>query len=152
MTVKPEEGKTGERVYTCTVCGQQKKEILPAPPKMLDTPKEAWNPKEGGVATFRSEAPLAEFIEVRVDGIRVPEGQYTLEEGSTIVKISEAFLATLPAGDHTVTICSESGDATTTFEIKGAVDLLLIILLISGGLILLAAIVVGAILIVRRRY
>ena len=121
VTKKPEGEQKGERTYTCTVCGMTKTEEISAP-MVVEKPVSAWKPAEGGTATFRSDAPFSEFVKVTVDGVDVPAEQYTVREGSTIVEISEAFLKTLDAGEHTLVIHSECGDAAATFSIEPASD------------------------------
>ena len=45
--------------------------------------------------SFRSTAPLDDFQEVQINGEIVDPSNYTLEEGSTIVKLSSDYLKTL---------------------------------------------------------
>ena len=42
---------------------------------------------------------------------------YTVKEGSTIVTLNKDFVSTLKAGKHTIGIVSETGEATTEFEV-----------------------------------
>ena len=68
--------------------------------------------------TFRSTAPLNEFQEVQVNGQTVDPSNYTLEEGSTIVKLSIDYLKTLDVGKHEVAIVSESKTVKGDFTVK----------------------------------
>lgn len=70
------------------------------------------------VLSFRSTAPLAEFQEVQVNGETVDPQNYTLEEGSTIVKFTVDFLKTLGEGTHEVSIVSQKQIAKGDFKIK----------------------------------
>ena len=57
--------------------------------------------------TFRSTEPLTEFQEVKVNGEVVDPSNYTLEEGSTIVKLSIDYLKTLDVGNYDIEVVSE---------------------------------------------
>ena len=65
--------------------------------------------------SFTSNAAYSDFIRVELDGKTLDEKNYTVKEGSTIVTLNADYVATLPAGEHTIGIVSESGTATTTF-------------------------------------
>ncbi len=56
--------------------------------------------------TFRSSAPLNEFVFVLVDGVIVDPSNYDVSEGSTIVRLKQSFLDTLSKGSHTIAIQS----------------------------------------------
>lgn len=70
--------------------------------------------------TFRSDAPIFDFIEVLVDGNVIAPEHYVVREGSTIVELKPSFLETLPKGNHAITIRSQSGDATAKFAVEQA--------------------------------
>ena len=68
--------------------------------------------------SFRSDASFADFVRVELDGKElVKDKDYTIKEGSIIVTLTPEFLATLPAGDHTLSIVSVSGTANADFSI-----------------------------------
>ena len=67
--------------------------------------------------SFRSNAPLREFQEVKVNGETVDPSNYTLTEGSTIVTFNTDYLKTLDTKKHDVTIVSTSGSANANFEV-----------------------------------
>lgn len=67
--------------------------------------------------TFRSSAEIADFESVEVDGAIIPESNYTVTEGSTIVMLLKEYLDQLPAGTHTITIVSSTGRVTATFTV-----------------------------------
>ena len=69
------------------------------------------------VLSFRSTAPLDEFQGVQVNGQTVDPSNYTLEEGSTIVKLSTDFLKTLDIGTHEISVISNSQTATGDFTV-----------------------------------
>lgn len=75
-----------------------------------------------GSLTFRSNADYKKFKEVQVDGKTVDPSQYTASEGSTVIVLHKSFVDTLSKGNHTITIVSEDGSATTSFVLndKGA--------------------------------
>ena len=67
--------------------------------------------------TFRSTEPLAEFQEVQVNGETVDPSNYTLEEGSTIVKLSADYLKTLNTGSYEVAIVSQNKTVSGNFTV-----------------------------------
>lgn len=74
--------------------------------------------KEG--LSFTSNAAYSYFQKVQIDGNDVDQSNYTVQEGSTIVSLNAAYLETLPVGKHTIAIVSETGAATTEFNIVAA--------------------------------
>ena len=60
--------------------------------------------KGSGEAVIRCSGDLAKFLNVYVDGTLIDKANYTLEEGSTIIKFSQAFMDTLSAGEHIFTL------------------------------------------------
>ena len=71
---------------------------------------------------FRSTAAFSTFQGVQVDGKTLAKSNYTAEEGSIVVYLKAAYLKTLAAGKHTVTILSTSGNAAMDFTIGGKTD------------------------------
>lgn len=70
--------------------------------------------------TFRSSAPLNEFVAVLVDGVKVDPSNYDVSEGSTIVRLKQSFLDTLSKGSHTIAIQSIGGTATANFSVTAS--------------------------------
>ena len=68
---------------------------------------------------FRSTAAFSTFQGVQVDGKTLAKSNYTAEEGSTVVYLKAAYLKTLAAGKHTVTILSTSGNTSMDFTVGG---------------------------------
>ena len=68
---------------------------------------------------FRSTAAFSTFQGVQVDGKTLAKSNYTAEEGSTVVYLKAAYLKTLAAGKHTVTILSTAGNTSMDFTIGG---------------------------------
>ena len=68
--------------------------------------------------SFTSNADFKEFCKVQLDGETLDDKNYTVEEGSTVVTLNADYVATLPAGEHTIGIVSESGTAETTFTVE----------------------------------
>lgn len=68
---------------------------------------------------FRSTAAFSTFQGVQVDGKTLAKSNYTAEEGSIVVYLKAAYLKTLAAGKHTVTILSTSGNTSMDFTIGG---------------------------------
>ena len=69
---------------------------------------------------FRSTASYSGFQGVQVDGKALAKGNYTVEDnGGTEVYLKAAYLKTLAAGKHTVTILSTAGNVSMDFTIGG---------------------------------
>ena len=96
---------------TCNVCDYVRTVITKGQ-------NEKWTQGSANELIFTSNAPLSEFISVTIDGQVVDEKNYVKEEGSTIIKLKADYLSTLPAGNHTISINSTSGSATTAFTIE----------------------------------
>lgn len=89
-------------------------------PSITRGQNEKWTQGSANELIFTSNAPLSEFISVTIDGQVVDEKNYVKEEGSTIIKLKADYLSTLSAGNHTISINSTSGSATTAFTIEEA--------------------------------
>ncbi len=70
--------------------------------------------------SFTSNAEFADFLKVQVDGKDLDADNYILREGSTVVDLKAAYLETLTVGQHTLSVVSRPGTATTTFTITAA--------------------------------
>ena len=68
---------------------------------------------------FHSTAAFSTFQGVQVDGKTLAKSNYTAEEGSTVVYLKAAYLKTLAAGKHTITILSTAGNTSMDFTIGG---------------------------------
>lgn len=67
--------------------------------------------------SFRSTAPLSEFQDVQINGQTIDPSNYTLEEGSTIVKLSHEYLKTLDVGSYELSVISDSKTAKGDFTV-----------------------------------
>lgn len=117
--------------YYCENCGKYysdeegtkeiKKEdtvIAKIAPTVIDGNNAKIDKSSKEPVSFRSDASFADFIRVELDGKElVKDKDYTLKEGSIIVTLTPEFLATLPAGDHTLSIVSVSGTAKADFSV-----------------------------------
>ena len=92
--------------------------------------------------SFTSDAPFAKFDSVMVDESTIAAANYTAEEGSTKITLATAYLETLSIGNHTLTIVSTDGKATTTFIVESpipatgesiSITTLAALLLLCGG-------------------
>lgn len=86
-------------------------------PTIIEGMNGKWNKGREGGLTFRSDAAYADFLEVLVDGAVIPAGNYTTRPGSIVVELKADYLATLTEGEHTITVRSASGNATTSFTV-----------------------------------
>lgn len=68
-----------------------------------------YDPASGDSVTIRCVYPLEDFVSVTVDGEVVDPTNYTLQEGSTILTFTKAYLDTLSEGEHSVTMMYKGG-------------------------------------------
>jgi hypothetical protein len=123
VTVAPTTSKKGVKTYTSTHCGETKtEEIAILAPSVTEGQNSYWKPDVGGTLTFRSDAAFRDFISVLVDGKVIDAKYYELKEGSIIVTLKADYLATLPAGTHTIGIQSVTGTASTEFTVAAKAD------------------------------
>ena len=119
--------------WRCTACGKLfadadgKQEIRSEDtvikklaPSILDGANSEWRKGDENGLTFSSDAAFSDFVEVLVDGKPVASENYERREGGTIVELKASYLETLAEGEHTLTIRSASGDATTRFTIAAS--------------------------------
>lgn len=117
----------GSRHKECETCGAilEKEEIkkleLPAY-KIIDGAESTWtqNTNTDGSLVIRGDGAIANFKEVRVDGVVIDVKNYTVTEGSTIITLKTEYLKTLPAGKHTFEIAWIDGSAATYFTFAGS--------------------------------
>lgn len=65
---------------------------------------------------------LADFVSADIDGVTVDSANYTLSDGSTIITFAPAYLDTLSAGDHIVTLNYTDKTATSVLTVKALAD------------------------------
>lgn len=117
----PTTEEPGYRVHKCTVCDYiDQREVIPAlAPSIIEGENQTVKADGATDATFRSNAAYDTFEKVLVDGKEVSSSNYTVREGSTIVTLKASYLATLSSGKHELSIVSNTGTATTAFEVDG---------------------------------
>lgn len=91
-------------------------------PSIIEGAGQKWNAGSGKNARFCSNAEFDEFVKVLVDGKELDKSNYTVSEGSTVVELKAAYLETLSAGEHTLSIVSKNGTAVTTFTVVETQD------------------------------
>ena len=119
--------------WRCTACGKLfadadgKQEIRSEDtvtkklaPSILDGANSEWRKGDENGLTFSSDAAFSDFVEVLVDGKAVASENYERQDSGTIVEFKASYLETLAEGEHTLTIRSASGDATTRFTIAAS--------------------------------
>lgn len=78
------------------------------------------------IARFKINAEFELFQNVYVDDIElnIQEGDYTVEEGSTIINLSKKYLDSLSVGNHKIKVeFNDGGEAETEFRIEKKVDI-----------------------------
>lgn len=92
-------------------------------PKIIEGMNSEWIKGSGKGLEFRSDADYLSFIGVEVDGEEVGEDNYSKREGSIIIELKPEYLETLSPGNHTITIKSTEGNASTDFIISSSASL-----------------------------
>ena len=101
----------------CSVCGATDSGFEPV---ITAGDGGTWQKGSRDGLSFTSNAAFADFVKVQVDGRDLAASGYEVREGSTIVTLHASYLETLPVGDHTLAIVSDTGTATTKFTIQAA--------------------------------
>lgn len=123
ITTAPTVDKKGVKTYTCTHCGETRtEEVEKLAPEITEGKNGQWKQGTKDGLSFRSNADLADFISVAVDGKIIGEEHYDLKEGSTVVTLKADYLNTLSPGKHTLSITSTTGIASTEFTITAKAD------------------------------
>ena len=112
---------------TCETCGTTHGNPRPRPyygptiTAVRNGPNKSATDYPGGEygLIFRSTASYATFQGVQVDGKTLAKGSYTVEAygSSTEVYLKTAYLKTLSAGSHTVTLLSTAGNVSMGFTV-----------------------------------
>lgn len=79
-----------------------------------------WTKKSNSTLTFTSNALKADFIGVTVDGVLIDAENYAIGNDELTITLNSDFMKTLSVGKHTISIKSQSGEATATFFVKNA--------------------------------
>ena len=90
-------------------------------PTIIEGMNGKWNKGHEDGLTFKSDAAYDDFIEVLVDGAVISIDNYTTRAGSIVVELNAVYLASLTEGEHTITVRSASGNATTQFTVEAKV-------------------------------
>ena len=120
---EPTVTEAGAKHEECKICGYNKTAVAidKLAPSITDGINAKWGKGDKNGLTFKSDAAFSDFVEVLVDGKTVTAENYEKREGSIVIQLKASYLATLAAGEHTLTIRSASGDATTKFTIEAEV-------------------------------
>ena len=115
--------EAGAKHEECKVCGYKKTAIAidKLAPSIIDGRNAKWNKGGENNLTFKSDAAFSDFVEVLVDGKTITAENYEKREGSIIIQLKASYLETLAEGEHTLTIRSASGDATTKFTVEAEI-------------------------------
>ena len=115
--------EAGAKHEECKVCGYKKTAIAidKLAPSIIDGRNAKWNKGGENNMTFKSDAAFSDFVEVLVDGKTITAENYEKREGSIIIELKASYLETLAEGEHTLTIRSASGGATTKFTVEAEI-------------------------------
>ena len=87
------------------------------PPRIISGNGAAVTQGEKTALPFASDAAFSDFIRAELNGETLDEKYYDKKAGSTIITLHADYVATLSAGEHTLSIVSQSGTATATFTV-----------------------------------
>ena len=90
--------------------------------KIIEGANGTWTQNSDGTLTVRANGEFSKFTGVKVDGKLIDRENYTAKSGSTIVTLSKDYLATLPVGNHSLTVVFNDGECSTDFTVKAAGD------------------------------
>ena len=115
--------EAGAKHEECKVCGYKNTTVSidKLAPSIIDGRNAKWSKGGESDLIFRSDAAFSDFVEVLVDGKTITAENYEKREGSIIIELKASYLATLAAGEHTLTIRSASGDAATKFTVEAEI-------------------------------
>lgn len=85
---------------------------------ILEGKNITWKNGKDKSLVFRSSADFDKFLNVTIDENIVDKEYYTIKSGSTIVEVKEAYLKTLKAGVHKISINSKDGRAEASFKVE----------------------------------
>ena len=90
--------------------------------EIIEGANGTWTQNSDGTLTVRANGEFSKFTGVKVDGKLIDSKNYTAKSGSTIVTLSKDYLATLPVGNHSLTVVFNDGECSTDFTVKAAGD------------------------------
>lgn len=65
---------------------------------------------------------IKDSLSVKVDGTEIGKDNYTVDEETGVVALTEEYKKTLSAGDHTLTVILSGAETTTSFAVPAAND------------------------------
>ena len=120
-------------------------------PEIIEGQNSEWSEKESDEdLAFKSNIQTEDIKGIYIDGERVADEYYEIDEITYEISIKKSYLSTLPSGEHEISVVSDSGNATTLFSVApdsslsaGAwVGIAIAIAIVVGGAV--ALIVLGA--------
>lgn len=159
--VAPTTEKTGLRAhYQCSICSKILDTdkwtvidpVITKLPTMIKTPADSEWSKGEAALEFVSDGNVDGFKSVKVDGKVVPEGAFIAaadENGNTVITLQPAYLKTLDAGDHKVSVVFEDDGwdkdyaCDADFSVRSNSAIVTIIIIVATVLVLVAGVVVA---------
>lgn len=86
-----------------------------------ETANPTYNINTDGDLVLKINADLSKFLNLYLNGKLVDKSNYKLDEGSTIITLSKAYLSTLATGTYTLKADYTDGEAVTMLTIKNEV-------------------------------
>lgn len=86
--------------------------------RIIEGDGSVWTKGSTEGLTFVANGAYSKFTGVEIDGTVLDTEDYTVSGGSTVLTLKPAYLDTLAAGEHTITILYADGDAAGTFTVE----------------------------------
>lgn len=86
--------------------------------RIIEGDGSVWTNEDTEGLTFVANGAYSKFTGVEIDGTVLDTEDYTVSGGSTVLTLKPAYLDTLAAGEHTITILYADGDAAGTFTVE----------------------------------
>jgi len=79
-----------------------------------------WRHNSGTALSVTTNGNPSKITGVKVDGVLINPGNYTISSDSATVNLSSGYLNTLANGNHSLTVVFTDGEASTVFTVKNA--------------------------------
>ncbi|MEZ3486308.1 MAG: hypothetical protein K1W22_06860 [Lachnospiraceae bacterium] len=84
--------------------------------RILEGDHSQWEYDSSQNLVFKANGPVSKFTGILIDDKPVDDKNYTVASGSTILTLKAAYLDTLSAGTHSLTVVYSDGETSAVFE------------------------------------
>ena len=109
----------GLKTRTCKVdSSHTETEVIPRLPyEIIEGENQTIEAEKGKDLVIRANGSVEKLVEIRLDNEVLDPSLYTIESGSTIIKLASSVLDTLATGNHRLTFVYTDGEVSTNFKI-----------------------------------